>query len=109
MRYRSLGKTGTYVSEICLGTMTFGGKGFWEAIGKLGQQEVDGLVGASLDAGVNFIDTADVYSEGESEKLLGQALANLGRPRDQIVVATKVRGRMGPGANQTGLGKLHIL
>jgi aryl-alcohol dehydrogenase-like predicted oxidoreductase len=89
--------------------MTFGGRGFWEVVGKLGEQEVDGLVGAALDAGVNFIDTADVYSEGESERLLGAALARLGRPRDSIVVATKVRGRTGPGPNQVGLGRVHIL
>src|SRR3984957_5304662 len=109
MRYRPLGKTGLYVSEICLGTMTFGGKGFWEAIGKLPGTEVDAIVGASLDAGVNFIDTANVYSEGESEKLLGDALFALKRPRDQVVVATKVRGRMGPGPNEVGLTRAHIL
>ena len=109
MRYRPLGKTGLYVSEICLGTMTFGGKGFWEAIGKLPKTDVEALVGASLDAGVNFIDTANVYSEGESEKLLGEALASLNRPRDQVVVATKVRGRMGPGPNEVGLSRSHIL
>jgi aryl-alcohol dehydrogenase-like predicted oxidoreductase len=110
MKYRLLGKTGVCVSEICLGTMTFGGKGqFWGAVGKLQQKEVDELVGASLDAGVNFIDTADVYSEGDSERLLGQALKTLARPRDQVVVATKALGRMGPGPNQAGLSKLHIL
>jgi aryl-alcohol dehydrogenase-like predicted oxidoreductase len=109
MRYRSLGKTGLLVSEICLGTMTFGGKGFWEAIGKLPGKEVDAIVGASLDAGVNFIDTADVYSEGESERLLGDALASLSRPRDSIVVATKARGRTGPGPNDVGLSRAHIL
>jgi hypothetical protein len=99
MRYNLLGKTGLFVSELCLGTMTFGGKGFWEAIGKLGTQEVEAIVGTSLDSGVNFIDTADVYSEGESEKLLGAALKALGRPRDQLVVATKVRGRTGSTRN----------
>jgi len=109
MRYKLLGKTGLYVSELCLGAMTFGGKGFWEAIGKLGAKEVEGIIGASLDAGVNFIDTADVYSEGESETLVGGALKALGRPRDQVVVATKVRGRMGPGVNQVGLSRGHIL
>ncbi len=109
MRYHLLGKTGLYVSEICLGAMTFGGKGFWQAIGTLGSKEVEGLLGASLDAGVNFIDTADVYSEGESETLVGGALKALGRPRDQIVVATKVRGRVGPGVNQVGLSRGHIL
>jgi aryl-alcohol dehydrogenase-like predicted oxidoreductase len=109
MRYNLLGKTGLFVSELCLGTMTFGGSGFWEAIGKLGTQEVEAIVGTSLDSGVNFIDTADVYSEGESEKLLGGALKSLGRPRDQVVVATKVRGRVGPGVNQVGLSRAHIL
>jgi aryl-alcohol dehydrogenase-like predicted oxidoreductase len=108
MRYNPLGKTGLFVSEICLGTMTFGGKGFWEAIGKLGNREVETLVGTALDAGVNFIDTANVYSEGESERLLGEALTALGRPRDQLVIATKVRGRMGPGVNQVGLSRAHI-
>jgi aryl-alcohol dehydrogenase-like predicted oxidoreductase len=109
MRYNTLGKTGLFVSELCLGTMTFGGKGFWEVVGQLGQKEVESLVGTSLDAGVNFIDTANVYSEGESEKLLGGALAALARPRDQLVVATKVRGTMGPGVNQVGLTRAHIL
>jgi len=109
MRYNLLGRTGLYVSEICLGTMTFGGRGFWEAMGKLGTKEVETIVGTSLDAGVNFIDTADVYSEGESEKLTGEALKSLKRPREQIVVATKVRGRVGPGVNQVGLSRGHIL
>ena len=109
MRYNLLGRTGVYVSELCLGTMTFGGKGFWEVVGALGTTEVEALVGTALDAGVNFVDTADVYSEGESEKLLGGALKSLGRPREQVVVATKVRGRIGPGPNQVGLSRSHIL
>ena len=108
MRHRKLGKTGLFVSELTLGCMTFGGKGFWEVVGKLGAQEVEKLVGTSLDAGVNLIDTADVYSEGESEKLLGQALKALGRPREQILVATKCRGRTGPAPNQVGLSRAHI-
>ncbi len=109
MRYNLLGRTGLYVSELCLGTMTFGGKGFWEVVGKLGQTEAESLVGTSLDAGVNFIDTADVYSEGESERLLGAALKSLARPRGEIVVATKVRGSVGKGVNQVGLSRAHIL
>jgi aryl-alcohol dehydrogenase-like predicted oxidoreductase len=109
MRYRLLGKTGLYVSELCLGAMTFGGKGFWEVVGTLDANEAEALIGTSLDAGVNFIDTADVYSEGESERLVGTALASLKRPREQVVVATKVRGRMGPGPNQVGLSRAHIL
>jgi aryl-alcohol dehydrogenase-like predicted oxidoreductase len=108
MRYKLLGKTGLFVSELCLGAMTFGGKGIWQAIGQLGEKEVEGLVGTALDAGVNFIDTADVYAEGESESLLGAALKSLARPREQIVVATKVRGRVGPGVNQVGLSRAHI-
>jgi aryl-alcohol dehydrogenase-like predicted oxidoreductase len=108
MRYNVLGNTGLMVSELCLGAMTFGGKGFWEVVGKLGAAQVEGIVGTALDAGVNFFDTADVYSEGESEKLLGDALRATGRTREQFVVATKVRGRMGPGPNQVGLSRAHI-
>ncbi len=110
MRYHLLGNTGLYVSELCLGAMTFGGgSGMWQAIGQLGHQESLALVSAALDAGVNFIDTADVYSEGESERLVGQALKALDRPREQVVIATKVRGRVGPGVNQVGLSRGHIL
>src|SRR5271169_5912488 len=109
MRYRLLGKTGVYVSELSMGTMTFAGKGFWEVIGKLSASEAELFIGTALDAGVNMIDTADVYSEGESEKNVGAALASLGRPRDQILIATKVRGRTGPGPNDMGLSRKHIL
>src|SRR6187549_2105945 len=110
MRYNLLGQTGLYVSELCLGAMTFGGsKGMWQAIGQLQQQEVLELVSAAFDAGVNFIDTADVYSDGDSEKLVGEALKSLNRPREQFVVATKVRGRVGPGVNQVGLSRAHLL
>ena len=77
MRYRLLGKTGLYVSELTMGTMTFGGKGFWEAIGKLSSSQAETFIGTALDAGVNMIDTANVYSEGESEKYVGAALASL--------------------------------
>src|SRR3954447_3035604 len=109
MRYNSFGQTGLYVSELCLGAMTFGGGGIWKAIGELGSKEAEALIGTALDAGVNLIDTADVYSEGESERLLGAALKALDRPREQVVVATKVRGRVGPGVNQVGLSRGHIL
>ena len=109
MRYNLLGNTGLYVSELCLGAMTFGGtSGMWQAIGKVQQDEATTLVGKALDAGVNFIDTADVYSEGDSERLVGGALSALGRPREQVVIATKVRGRVGPGVNQVGLSRGHI-
>jgi aryl-alcohol dehydrogenase-like predicted oxidoreductase len=109
MRYNLLGQTGLYVSELCLGAMTFGGTGFWKAIGTLGTTEVEQIVGTALDAGVNFIDTADVYSEGDSERLVGAALKSLARPREQVVVATKVRGRIGLGVNEVGLSRAHIL
>lgn len=109
MRYNVLGKTGLFVSELCLGTMTYGGKGFWTAIGTLGEKEVETQLATAIGHGVNFIDTADVYSEGESERLLGAALKALARPRDQLVIATKVRGRTGPGVNQVGLSRGHIL
>jgi aryl-alcohol dehydrogenase-like predicted oxidoreductase len=110
VRYRPLGRTGQYVSEICLGTMTFhGGAGFWKAIGTLDQSASTALVGRAIEAGVNFIDTANVYSEGQSEMHLGQALRDLGVKREDVVVATKVRGRMGPGPNAVGLSRGHIM
>ncbi|PUZ19973.1 Predicted oxidoreductase [Chitinophaga costaii] len=109
MKYNLLGNTGLKVSELCLGTMTFGGKGFWSAIGTLDQQPVDDLVKRSIDAGINFIDTANVYSEGLSEELTGKAIRNLGLHRDELVLATKVRGKIGDGPNDVGLTRKHIL
>jgi aryl-alcohol dehydrogenase-like predicted oxidoreductase len=109
MRYRLLGRTGLYVSEICLGTMTYGGKGRWEVVGKLGVAEAQAQIKAAFDAGVNFIDTADVYSEGESETIVGAALSKLGLPREDLVIATKVRVRMGPQPNRVGLTRVHIM
>jgi len=108
MRYRLLGNTGLYVSELCLGTMTFGGKGFWEVMGGLQQTEVDLLVRESFDQGINFFDTANVYSLGESETLLGQAIKNKGLPRDEIVVATKSTGIMNESPNGRGQSRFHI-
>ncbi|RKH45471.1 aldo/keto reductase [Corallococcus llansteffanensis] len=105
MHYRPLGRTGLFVSELCFGAMTFGGEGFWKNIGQQGQAEADALVGRCLDAGINFFDTANVYSNGQSETLLGKALA---AKRSQVVLATKVRGRMGPGLNEVGLSRYHI-
>ena len=110
MRHRILGRTGLFVSELCLGTMTFGGgEGMWKQIGALPQDEAERLVGAAIDGGVNFIDTADVYSGGLSEQITGQALRNLKVPRDEIVVATKVFGQTGPGPNGRGNSRSHII
>ncbi|MFT3922108.1 MAG: aldo/keto reductase [Myxococcales bacterium] len=111
MKYKQLGRTGLFVSEICLGTMTFGGKegGFWRVVGELEQHEVDQIVGRALAAGVNFIDTADVYSFGLSEKLLGQALKNVGTRREDVVIATKVFSEMGPQPNNRGASRGHIM
>jgi aryl-alcohol dehydrogenase-like predicted oxidoreductase len=109
MRYRLLGRTGLFVSEICLGAMTYGGKGRWEVVGRLGLADAQAQIKAAFDAGVNFIDTADVYSEGESESIVGNALAGLGLPREDLVIATKVRVRMGPGPNRVGLSRVHIM
>lgn len=108
MKYNFLGNTGVVVSEICFGTMTFGGNGFWESIGKQQQDEVNQLMKVVVDSGINFIDTANVYSFGESERLLGQSIKDLGFNRNDLVIATKVRGVMGEGKNNLGLSRYHI-
>src|SRR6266436_4644084 len=110
MKHRPLGRTGLYVSEICLGTMTFGGQGaWWKAVGEVDQSNANALVERALAAGVNFIDTADVYSEGLSERILGQALRALKGPVESVIIATKVRGRTAPGLNMVGLSRKHIM
>ena len=110
MRYKLLGRTGLFVSELCLGTMTFGGSGaLWSKIGDLNQSDAERLVGQAIDAGINFIDTADVYSGGVSEQITGQALRNLKIPRDKVIVATKVFGETGEGPNARGASRAHIL
>lgn len=110
MRNHPLGRTGLFVSELCLGTMTFGGTdGIWGQIGDLGQGDAERLVGQAIDAGINFIDTADVYSGGASEQITGQALKNLKIARDSVVVATKVFGETSPGANGRGASRGHIM
>jgi aryl-alcohol dehydrogenase-like predicted oxidoreductase len=107
MLYSQLGNTGTFVSRICFGTMTFGGAGtIYQAIGGLTQEHADALVSQSLDAGVNFFDTANVYAAGESELMLGKAL---GTKRKDVIVASKVFGRMDAGVNSVGLSRVHIL
>ncbi|MDB5874754.1 MAG: aldo/keto reductase [Ramlibacter sp.] len=110
MRYNPLGRTGLFVSELCLGTMTFGGTdGMWAKIGELQQADAERLVGQALDAGINFIDTADVYAGGVSEQITGQALKNLKIAREDVVIATKVLGEMGKGPNARGATRSHIM
>jgi aryl-alcohol dehydrogenase-like predicted oxidoreductase len=110
MRFNKLGRTGLLVSELCLGTMTFGGgEGMWRQIGALDQGQAERLVGRAIDAGINFIDTADVYAEGLSERITGQALRNLGVARADVVVATKAFGQTGPGMNSRGNSRVHLI
>ncbi|WP_117195073.1 aldo/keto reductase [Rhizobium terrae] len=112
MRYNQMGNTGLFVSEICLGTMTFGENtpgGPWTAVAGLDQAAADGIVERSLAAGVNFIDTANVYSQGKSERILGQALKNLGVARKDVIIATKVYGQMGDKPNDRGSSRGHIM
>ncbi len=108
MEFRKLGRTGLKVSELCMGTMQFG----WTADEPLSHQ----ILSAAFEQGLNFLDTADVYSRwvegnpgGVSEQILGRWMKQAGIPRDQIVLATKVRGRMGDGPNNQGLSRLHII
>jgi len=108
MEYRPLGRTGLQVSTICLGTMTWGSKGFWEVIGQVGQEAVNEQLTRAVEAGVNFVDTANVYHEGMSEEMLGKAIKQTGIPRENLVLATKVKGRMRPGLNGVGLSPVHI-
>jgi aryl-alcohol dehydrogenase-like predicted oxidoreductase len=110
MKYATLGNTGLLVSKLCFGTMTFGdGRGMFKAIGAVGQAAADELVKTSIESGINFFDTADVYTEGESEKILGQSLKNLKIARQHVVIATKVYGRVGPGRNDVGASRGHIM
>jgi aryl-alcohol dehydrogenase-like predicted oxidoreductase len=110
MQYKTLGNTGLLVSRMCLGTMTFsGGEDFYKVIGTVDQKGADELVKGAIDGGINFFDTADVYSEGESEKTLGQSFKNLHIPRKDVVLATKVYSRVGPGHNDVGASRGHIM
>ena len=110
MEFKTLGNTGLLVSTLCFGTMTFhGGEGFWKKVGTVDQAGADELVKQSVDAGINFFDTADVYSEGGSEETLGQSLKNLNIARKDVVIASKVFGRTGPGRNDVGASRGHIM
>jgi len=111
MKYKVLGNSGLMVSTLCLGTMTFGGKGkgVYEMVGTLEQPAVDEQIKRAVDAGINFIDTANIYAEGRSEELTGQAIRNLGLKRDDLVLATKVCAPTGKGVNDQGLSRKHIM
>ncbi len=110
MKYKTLGDTGLLVSTLCFGAMTFhGGKGLFKFMGGTQQDEADQIVKACVDKGINFFDTADVYSEGGSEEMLGQSFRNLGIERKDVVIATKCYGRMGPGHNDIGASRKHII
>ena len=110
MRYRKLGNTGLIVSEMCLGGMTFGsGDGMWSTVAGVSQEGVTDLIKTAFERGINFIDTADFYSNGRSEVVTGNALKMIGAPRDSYVLATKVLLRMGAGHNQIGLSRYHIM
>ncbi len=95
MRQVKFGRTGLFVSELCLGTMTFGGDGIWKPFGALGQADAESLIGQSIDAGINLIDTADVYSAGRAEQMIGKAIRNLKIPRENVIIATKGLGETG--------------
>ena len=105
MHYVNLGNTGLKVSQLCLGCMSFGSGFDW----MLPEEPSHAIVGKALEAGINFFDTADVYSNGESEQILGRALKAFGVKREDVVIATKVYQPMGPGPNQRGLSRKHIL
>src|SRR5579862_5133559 len=110
MEFTTLGNTGLLVSKLCFGTMTFGdGRGLFKALSTVGQSGADELVKTSLDRGINFFDTADNYTEGESEKILGQSLKNLHVARKDVVIATKVYSRVGAGRNDVGASRGHIM
>jgi aryl-alcohol dehydrogenase-like predicted oxidoreductase len=110
VRINQLGRTGLFVSELCLGTMTFGpGEGTWQAIASLDQSDADRLVGRAIERGINFLDTADVYTDGASERITGQALRNLKVKRESVVVATKAYGRTAPGPNGSGAARIHLI
>ncbi|CAN5131865.1 hypothetical protein BH11PSE10_BH11PSE10_10550 [soil metagenome] len=110
MRYNTLGQTGLFVSELALGTMTFGGSGPYAAMGNVRQPEADALVSQALAAGINLIDTADTYFGGDAEHIVGQALKNLAVPRDEVLIATKVFGDVtSTGPNARGNSRAHLL
>lgn len=109
MRYNRLGTTGLFVSELALGTMTFGGTNGFEPMGDVGQDGANAMVSRAFEAGVNLFDTADRYSLGTSERMLGEALRRLGVSRESYLIATKGFGQMGDGPNDGGASRGHIM
>jgi aryl-alcohol dehydrogenase-like predicted oxidoreductase len=110
MQYKTLGDTGLLVSKLCFGAMTFhGGAGLFKMVGNTNQTEADDIIKHCVSSGINFFDTADVYSEGGSEEILGQSFHNLGIARKDVVIATKCFGRVGPGHNDVGASRKHIV
>ncbi|CAM4444659.1 aryl-alcohol dehydrogenase-like predicted oxidoreductase [Paenibacillus endophyticus] len=110
MKYKQLGNTGLLVSQLALGTMTFtSGKDNYKILGSVGQEEADKMIKKSVDIGINFFDTADIYAEGESEIILGQSFRNLGIAREEVVIASKAAGRTGMGRNDVGASRGHIM
>jgi len=107
MEYRLLGRSGLKISTLTMGTMTFGGQGWAKMVGDLGVTEARRLVDLCIDAGVNLIDTADVYSQGVCEEILGEIIG--GPRKDGVLIATKARFRMGDGPNDTGLSRYHLI
>jgi aryl-alcohol dehydrogenase-like predicted oxidoreductase len=110
LRVNRLGNTGLFVSELCLGTMNFGGEGEpWRTYGALSQEQADQQIRTAVEAGINFLDTADAYAGGAAEERVGRALRTLAVPRDEIVIATKVFGPTGSGPNNRGASRGHIM
>ena len=107
MQYVNLGKTGLKVSRLCLGMMTYGSKTWREWV--LTEEEAKPFVKKALDAGINFFDTADVYSIGESERITGNLMRHFGVNRQNVVIATKVNGQLSNDVNDKGLSRKHIL
>ena len=109
MRFNPLGKTGLLVSELCLGTMTFGTTGRFSEIGGLDQAAADRLVARALNHGINIVDTADGYTDGLAEEILGRAIDRAGVARSEVIIATKGYAATGHGPNEIGTSRLHIM
>ncbi|RVB58778.1 aldo/keto reductase, partial [Mesorhizobium sp. M7A.F.Ca.CA.002.04.1.1] len=107
MEYRTLGRSGLKVSTLTMGTMTFGGAGAFSAVGKTDLDEARRMIDLCIDAGINVIDTANVYSNGISEEIIGEALG--GKRKGDVLIASKARMRIGKGPNDEGLSRHHLI